>query len=217
LPDWIITAILIGGSYYFAEVEMSKNMVVLISCLLIIAGLAGCGQAASPPDNSVESHAADNSMIEPTNTAKIYPIPTEIQAEQVITSSQRRIATTTLRAVDEESVALVESIKEEKPVSDKALDAGLQTLVTQAKEDLADQLDVEPDQIELIEAEYVVWPDGSLGCPHPDMMYPQVQQDGVFIRLKVDGQFYNYHGGGKRPLFLCENSTGKPASAAPVQ
>lgn len=197
---------------------MSKSIVILVGCWLIVVSLAGCNQAAAPANNSVESQAVDDTpTVEPTHPPKVDPTSTEIQAKQVITSSQRRVVTTTLRAVDDEAVTLVETIKEEKPVSAEAIDAGLQTLVTQAKDDLAERLAIEPDQIELVEAEYVVWPDGSLGCPHPDMMYPQVQQDGVFIRLKVDAQFYDYHGGGKRPLFLCENSAGKPASAAPVQ
>jgi hypothetical protein len=37
------------------------------------------------------------------------------------------------------------------------------------------------------------------------MAYPQVQQEGVIIRLRANGQDFAYHGGGTRAPFLCEN------------
>jgi hypothetical protein len=84
---------------------------------------------------------------------------------------------------------------------------GLQRLVTQAMEDLAQRLSIETDQIELIEATAVVWPDGSLGCPEPGVAYTQVQQEGMRIRLRAEKRIYSYHSGGGRPLFLCEQAT----------
>jgi hypothetical protein len=76
--------------------------------------------------------------------------------------------------------------------------------VTQAKEDLAERLSIEVDQIQLVEFRAVVWPDASLGCPQPGMAYKQVPQDGGLIRLEVDGRLYEYHSGGSRAPFLCE-------------
>jgi len=87
----------------------------------------------------------------------------------------------------------------------------LQKLVTQAKEDLAKRLNIATDQIDLIELQSVVWPDGSLGCPQPGMGYIQVQVDGLLIRLRVGGRIYEYHSGGNRGPFLCE----QPAGSAP--
>jgi hypothetical protein len=73
-----------------------------------------------------------------------------------------------------------------------------------AKEDLAGRLGVEANQIELVSAEAVIWPDGSLGCPQPGVAYTQVQQDGLRIVLQVGDKTYSYHSGGVRPPFLCE-------------
>ena len=87
----------------------------------------------------------------------------------------------------------------------------LQKLVTQAKEDLAKRLNIATDQIDLIELQSVVWPDGSLGCPQPGMGYIQVQVDGLLIRLRVGSRVYEYHSGGNRGPFLCE----QPAGSAP--
>ena len=77
-------------------------------------------------------------------------------------------------------------------------------LVIQAKEDLAGRLGISPNHIALLSYEEVVWPDASLGCPQPGMAYIQVPQDGALIRLSAEGQVYDYHSGGNRDVFLCE-------------
>ena len=77
--------------------------------------------------------------------------------------------------------------------------------VRQAIADLARTLALDTAAIEVVEASPVVWPDGSLGCPEPGMMYTQVTVEGIRIILRAQGQEYNYHGGGNRDPFLCEN------------
>jgi hypothetical protein len=84
------------------------------------------------------------------------------------------------------------------------VEPGLEGFVSDAKEDLAQRLSISVDEIELLSVISVVWSDGSLGCPQPGMDYIQVPQDGVLIQLSVGGVVYNYHGGGNRGLFLCE-------------
>lgn len=79
-------------------------------------------------------------------------------------------------------------------------------LVMQARQDLADRLGVSFEEIEVLSFEAVVWPDASMGCPQPGMEYIQVPKDGALIRLRVEGQVYDYHSGGNRGVFLCENS-----------
>ncbi|MGD9100395.1 MAG: hypothetical protein PVF45_07935 [Anaerolineae bacterium] len=91
--------------------------------------------------------------------------------------------------------------------------SGLQKLVDQAVHDLAERLDIGTEQIEVVEARAVVWADGSLNCPQPGMAYIQVQQEGVLIRLRVGKRVYNYHGGGGRAPFFCENPVGDVGSA----
>jgi hypothetical protein len=81
---------------------------------------------------------------------------------------------------------------------------GLQTLILQAKEDLALRLSIRDDQIDLVELRPVVWPDGGLGCPEPGMAYTQVQTEGLLIRLRAGKRIYPYHSGGGTPPFLCK-------------
>ena len=77
---------------------------------------------------------------------------------------------------------------------------------------LAVQLhEIEPDSIEVLTAVLVTWPDGSLGCPEPDMIYATVLTDGSVIELGVDDLVYRYHSGGDRPPFPCD----RPLDPAP--
>ena len=101
------------------------------------------------------------------------------------------------------------------PDSGDAIESGLENLVQQAKDDLAQRLSVDLGLIELLEAKSVVWPDASLGCPQPGMAYKQVLEDGALIILRVEGILYEYHTGGSRGLFLCEK--GAKDTYAPPQ
>lgn len=88
--------------------------------------------------------------------------------------------------------------------------------ISVAKEDLADHLSVPVEQIDLLEVRAVTWPDASLGCAEPGKMYAQVPQDGLLIRLRVDGQMYFYHSGPDQRPFLCESTSRIIPSVTPT-
>ena len=90
-------------------------------------------------------------------------------------------------------------------------------LVVQAIEDLAQRESISPDEVEVVSAEEVVWPDTSMGCPHPDMRYPQVLQDGMRIILRANGREYAYHSGGHRAPFLCDRKVSLQKPQKPPQ
>lgn len=85
------------------------------------------------------------------------------------------------------------------------IDLALQSLIDAATIDLAQRLSIGHGTIEVVSAQSVVWPDRSLGCPQPGMVYPQVLADGYRIELRAQDQVYFYHGGEGRGPFLCEN------------
>jgi hypothetical protein len=89
-------------------------------------------------------------------------------------------------------------------------DPGLKPLVEQAKDDLAHRLSVPVDQIEVLEAKAVVWPDASLGCPLPGQAYAQVLTPGYRVILETGGQAFEYHLGPTQPPVLC-GEDGLPA------
>lgn len=88
----------------------------------------------------------------------------------------------------------------------------LQSLIEKAKADLAQRLSIPVNEIVLLEATSVIWPDGSLGCPQPGVAYTQVPQDGLLLRIQARGQTYEYHSGGRRDPFLCVRSVKEPSS-----
>jgi hypothetical protein len=82
-------------------------------------------------------------------------------------------------------------------------------LVQIAKEDLARRLDLSLSEILVISVEAVDWPDTSLGCPQPGMMYAQVITPGYLIVLEAEGQTYEYHSGGEQLLLCAEGTAGQ--------
>jgi hypothetical protein len=55
----------------------------------------------------------------------------------------------------------------------------------------------------------VQWPDGSLGCPEPGVMYTQAIVDGSQIVVQAGGKTYDYRLDGKGNFKLCESPIGK--------
>ncbi len=84
-------------------------------------------------------------------------------------------------------------------------DAVTEAVVTQARDDLVRRLSVAAADIELVEASTVSWPDSSLGCPRPGMMYAQIVVEGLRLRFRVQGKLYSDHAGRNSPPFLCES------------
>jgi len=84
-------------------------------------------------------------------------------------------------------------------------DTGLQNLIDKAVADLAQRLSIPLDQITLVEATPVVWPDSSLGCPQPGMVYTQVLAPGYLILLEANDTMYEYHANRDTYVISCEN------------
>ena len=58
---------------------------------------------------------------------------------------------------------------------------------------LAEQRDIPPEEITVASWESVVWPDTSLGCPKPGMVYAQVIVPGYWVILEARGSVYRAH------------------------
>ena len=75
-------------------------------------------------------------------------------------------------------------------------------LVALAKADLAERLNVGPDEIAVQSVEPTEFPDASLGVPEQGKVYAQVITPGYVIRLVVNSTVYEYHGSGDRVVFV---------------
>lgn len=101
-----------------------------------------------------------------------------------------------------------EAAIESDPVMDK--------LVLAAKQDLQQRLgtgQLRADAITVLEAQRVTWPDSSVGCPRPGMMYMQVLTEGARIVLSANERIYLYHSGSDSTPTLCE----KPSPVKPYR
>lgn len=79
----------------------------------------------------------------------------------------------------------------------------LKPWIDMAVQDLAAKLGAKAEDIDVLEARYVTWPDSSLGCPKPGMQYMQVLTDGLLIVLGNGGASYHFHGRREGPPFYC--------------
>jgi len=75
--------------------------------------------------------------------------------------------------------------------------------IEQARADLAQRLNLDPGEIEVISATAVTWRSSALGCPQPDMMYTQALVPGYRIVLGGQARQHHYHGAKGKPPFLC--------------
>lgn len=75
-------------------------------------------------------------------------------------------------------------------------------MIEAALEDAANRSTTARADIKVLSAEAVTWPDGSLGCPKPGMLYTQALVPGYRIVLEAGEQLLNYHVSSRgRPMF----------------
>lgn len=82
--------------------------------------------------------------------------------------------------------------------------ASLGRLAEGARADLAARLGLAVEAVTIVGVHAVIWPDGSIGCPRPGMVYTQALVEGALIELQAAGARYSYHSARGRPAFLCE-------------
>lgn len=79
----------------------------------------------------------------------------------------------------------------------------LSSVLTMAIADLAGRLRVEPSSIDVLVAEPMTWPDGSLGCPEPGLGHTQAVVEGYRVILRSGPRVYAYHAGPDGTPVLC--------------
>ena len=170
--------------------------ILCMAVLLCAAGLiAACGSEAptpGPADAEQTEIATDQPMAtEPASPSPSgdSPLPTPTEAPEAQTGVQP-----------------VSPIPIEITPSDPAPLTGEvpQDLLDAVIEDLLGRLDASREAIAVEKAQYVIWRDGSLGCPQPDMMYTMALVPGYQIVLRVGEGTFDYHAGDSGYFVLCE-------------
>lgn len=93
------------------------------------------------------------------------------------------------------------------PPGDESAPSASTPVVERAVADLAERLGIAAADIEVVSVEQFTWQDGSLGCPQPGRDYTQALVNGSRIVLRADRSLYDYHSGGGRDPFLCEQTS----------
>jgi hypothetical protein len=189
-PIWI-SSVRISDHTHLSKKENSMT-IRWISLLLVLAFvITGCGSSQ-------------------TNVAESPGLPLTAPTELPLADP------TKLPLADPTKIPLTilipaEPTKGDKPQMNPTLPTpsapGLEGLIETAKQDLAQRLSIQTSDIVLVDAKEVTWPDGSLGCPQPGMMYIQVLIPGYLIKLKYDIREFEYHAGKDRSLTYCKNPT----------
>ena len=80
-------------------------------------------------------------------------------------------------------------------------EAGIAALVARA----AAESGVAIDEVRVVTAEEVTWPDGSLGCPQPGMAYTQALVPGYRVVVEVNGEELHFHAAQRGEFRLCDD------------
>jgi hypothetical protein len=88
---------------------------------------------------------------------------------------------------------------------DEKVDEELAELTEQARADLAAQLEIVIDEVEVVSARRVTWRNSSCGCPKKGKSYLQMLTRGALIMLRSVDKEYRYHSSMAGPPFHCED------------
>lgn len=170
----------------------------------VVVGMAivACG------GDSISSSTAPSTS--PSTTASAVTRATTAPADDVAVTPAPATSTATAPptiAPTAPPTTLSENPVTSTPDSPVPADVIAGTLVQAAIDDLVDRTGADRDAIEVVSVEEVDWPDGSIGCPQPGMVYTQAIVNGSKIVLRYDGTDYAYHQGGSRPVFYCPPSS----------
>lgn len=167
----------------------------IVSTVLLALTLAGCRQGGEispmePRDQpSLDTEAPSKAAPNDNGT----PIPA-LSNQEVVTPDRINddMANTPERVPPTEEIQTVTG-----EVPSKILDLILQDLAGRTGEPAANMT--------VIQAQEVVWNDGSLGCPKPGVMYTQALINGYWIILEVASQKFDYRATRAGYFTLCEN------------
>ncbi len=99
-------------------------------------------------------------------------------------------------------------------VSSMPVVASLASVTEAVLADAAARTGLPQADLEVLSAEAVTWPDGSLGCPQAGMMYTQALVPGYRVRVEAGGQVLDYHAGKSGRPVLCP--AGRSVDPVPV-
>jgi hypothetical protein len=81
--------------------------------------------------------------------------------------------------------------------------------------DAASRAGIGVDAVTVLSSVFKDWPDGSLGCPEPGMLYTQVVTPGYQVVVEAGGEEYDYRMGRRGNFRLCATGGSVPDVRTP--
>lgn len=97
--------------------------------------------------------------------------------------------------------------------SDDAQGSDLQRIIGLALDDAARRTARDRSTLTIIRAEPVTWPDGSLGCPEPGVVYTMAPVLGYVIQIRAGNETLSYHASRRGVPIYCPPTRVVPAAA----
>lgn len=183
-----------GSKFYRGRFSPVPGGLVLLALALALV-LAACGEAA-PSNTPIPATAAPSPTTAPTKAAAPTPTPTLGNPLSSATPGATGNGTTPngtpLPGIPDE-------IK--KPF----------TLISA---DLAKRGNLSPSSIQVTGFSAQTFPDSSLGCPDPNMMYTQVLTPGYTIQVTAGGQSYDYRSNRAGTHIVLCGADGRPVPSS---
>jgi hypothetical protein len=141
----------------------------------------------------------------PSSATATLPADTPALPSPAATETNPVVATATVPV--QESEAPVAPIETPSPPA-----TGAEAASAVAMADLSQRLGIPTQDIVILSVEAVDWPDSSLGCPQPGMMYAQFITPGFRVVLEAGGVRHEYHTDQRASAVWCRvlNSGGRP-------
>jgi hypothetical protein len=107
----------------------------------------------------------------------------------------------------------IEPVGELGEVGERVTGEAPQALLDAVLDDAAARTGLDRSKLIVVQDQAVVWPDGSLGCPEPGMMYTMALVDGYHIIIQAGDQQLDYRTGRNNFFTLCE----RPVPFKPIE
>ena len=180
----------------FHNINMSRKLLVWgIALVLGVLMLSACQPAEQISKTAgIENNIVQTSQPETTPDAEFATSTAPTREERLVPATPKVTPVDLSQSADE-------PITGEVP----------QEILEEIQSILAVQLDITTEEIQVLRAQAVLWPDGSLGCPQPGEYFTQAPVDGYWVTLQVQGVEFDYRvtdsgyfrlcpGGGENPI-----------------
>lgn len=192
---------------------MKKIICLLAATIFLVMGIASC-QPGAGVEYPVENRLEITQTTTKSTTARPSPEGSSIPDDAGLTPEPPEIEerTNIMEPVTPhpsdpvEQKTPVENNRETNAIPSQPTPGNYnEVLVHRALSEASEISGLAEDSFTIIKAEARQWPDSSLGCPLPGMMYLQVITDGYQIVLKGEGEIYDFRSGSSGKFFLCPN------------